>query len=132
MEKQINSILRITQFFLPLLDSIVYDSAAKLPSGLLSGNVNNLGNFDQCLAVRSPPDDTAAAAASTVRGQYCLAYLQPNVPSVVDRPRLRQLHDLVQSHSAFQSDFNDVSTYFRKRIYIYIEYIYCVPYGFPE
>lgn len=91
----------------------VYDAGAKLPAGLLSGNVNNLGNFDQCLAVVEQPsqrdDRTSDDPASVVRGQYCLAYLQPSVPSGEQRPRLRQLHDLVQSHSAFQSDFEDVS-----------------------
>jgi len=29
----------------------VYDATAKLPSGILSGNVNQLGDFDECLAV---------------------------------------------------------------------------------
>lgn len=89
----------------------MYDSAAKLPTGLLAGNINHLGNFDQCLSVHSAPstDDTATADPDAVRGKYCLAYMQPIVPSGGHLPRLRRLHSLVQSHSAFSSDFEDVS-----------------------
>lgn len=41
----------------------MYDSTAKLPSGILSGNLNQFGDFDQCLAV----------AAGPFEGKFCLA-----------------------------------------------------------
>lgn len=77
------------------------DSSAKLPSGLLNGNVNQLGDFDQCLDV--------ADSVEKIKGQYCLASLQPEVPEKFHR--MKYLHELLQSHSAFRSEFNDVSTY---------------------
>nr|CAD7441389.1 unnamed protein product [Timema bartmani] len=49
---------------------IVYDSSAKLPSGILRGNVNQLGDFDQCLSVMGSEPSTPT---DLIRGQYCLA-----------------------------------------------------------
>ncbi len=46
----------------------VYDATAKVPSGILSGNINQYGNFDQCLSVNAPN--------KVFQGKYCLAYFQ--------------------------------------------------------
>nr|CAD7402723.1 unnamed protein product [Timema cristinae] len=48
----------------------MYDSSAKLPSGVLRGNVNQLGDFDQCLSVTGSEPSTPM---DLIRGQYCLA-----------------------------------------------------------
>ncbi|CAG2059805.1 unnamed protein product [Timema podura] len=48
----------------------MYDSSAKLPSGILRGNVNQLGDFDQCLSVVGSEPSTPT---DLIRGQYCLA-----------------------------------------------------------
>lgn len=77
----------------------MYDSSAHFTSGILNGNVNQFGDFDQCLNVQGPLED--------FKGQYCLAYLQPEVPP--QYRRLKKIHNLVQSHNAFISDFHDVS-----------------------
>jgi hypothetical protein len=77
----------------------VFDATAKMPSGLLNGNVNQLGDFDECLGVEGP---------ETIRGQYCLAYLQLDIEG--SRPDLQKLHRLVHSHYAFRSNISDVST----------------------
>lgn len=84
----------------------MYDSSAKLTSGILNGNINLFGDFDQCLSIEAP----RSAADSTIafRGKYCLAYLQTNIPSST-LPKHTYLHKLLQSHSAFLSNFNDVS-----------------------
>lgn len=102
----------------------VYDAAAKLPSGLLSGNINQLGNFDQCLSVHSAAHSAPRSSVhgqtteDPVRGKYCLAYMQPIEPpnpmsaaslSSLSPSRLQRLHGLIQSHGAFRSDFDDVS-----------------------
>lgn len=57
----------------------MYDAWGKLPSGILSGNAYELGDFDACLRIAEPIDDGAAVgtAVGTVRGQYCLAQLYP-------------------------------------------------------
>lgn len=74
----------------------VYDSSAKLPSGLLNGNVNQFGDFDMCLS----------AAAPDFSGRYCLAAMQFEGP---DSPYLSALHRLAHSHFPFRSRLEDVS-----------------------
>ena len=80
----------------------MYDATAKIPSGLLNGNVNQLGDFDECLGVEG---------SEGIRGKYCLAYLQLDVDQ--SRPDLKYLHRLLHSHYAFRSNVTDVSTYFK-------------------
>lgn len=79
----------------------VHDSSAKIPSGLLSGNINQLGDFDQCLSVRSPNNEFS--------GKYCLAYVQISVPDYL--PKMKKIRKLLQAHDAFVNDFDDVSVF---------------------
>ncbi|XP_011881618.1 PREDICTED: nose resistant to fluoxetine protein 6 [Vollenhovia emeryi] len=74
----------------------MYDATAKVPSGLLSGNVNQFGDFDECLSVEGKDG---------IQGQYCLAYLQIDVDE--SRPDLKYLHRLLHSHYAFRSNMTD-------------------------
>ncbi|KAH0564337.1 nose resistant to fluoxetine protein 6-like [Cotesia glomerata] len=80
----------------------MYDATAKIPSGLLSGNVNQLGDFDECLSVNSPAEDQLYGQ---ITGQYCLVYLQINIDK--SRPDLTYLHRLTHSHYAFRSNLTD-------------------------
>lgn len=48
------------------------DASAKLPSGLLSGNVVTLGSFDQCLYVES-------TSSEAVKGKYCFGSVKVKV-----------------------------------------------------
>ena len=75
------------------------DANAKISSGILQGNANNFGNFDQCVNVVAPNE--------IFQGKYCLAQLQPSLPN--DTPHLNYLKSLVQSFEIIQSNFNDVS-----------------------
>lgn len=77
----------------------VHDSTAKISSGILNGNVNLFGDFDQCLNIEGPMDD--------LKGKYCLTYLQASIPK--NMPKLQHLSALMHSHSAFISEFDDVS-----------------------
>ncbi|XP_011304464.1 nose resistant to fluoxetine protein 6 isoform X2 [Fopius arisanus] len=74
----------------------MFDATAKIPSGLLSGNINQLGDFDECLGLEGPED---------IRGQYCLAYLQLEIDH--HRDDLKEIHRLVHSHYAFRSNITD-------------------------
>ncbi|KAK0172238.1 hypothetical protein PV328_005583 [Microctonus aethiopoides] len=75
----------------------MYDATAKVPSGLLSGNVNQFGDFDECLSVEG---------SEGIRGKYCLAFIQLNVDQ--SRPDLKHLHRLVQSHYLFKNNYTDL------------------------
>lgn len=91
-------IVFIYDFLLIIYLISVYDASAKIPSGILNGNVNQFGDFDQCVNVQG---------MEAIQGKYCLAYLQPVVPD--NLMRLKHLSSLAQSHSAFRSNFDDVS-----------------------
>ena len=45
---------------------LVFDSSSKLQAGILSGNIANFGDFDQCLSIKRGP----------VQGKYCQIYFQ--------------------------------------------------------
>lgn len=49
-----------------------FDSWGKIPSGIFNGNIQNLGNFEQCLSVRN--DDPVQGLWA---GQYCLTPILP-------------------------------------------------------
>lgn len=78
----------------------MHDASAKIPSGVLNGNMNQYGDFDQCLNVIAPNDEFS--------GKYCLAYVQLSVSDQL--PQLKHIRKLVQSHDAFVNDIDDVST----------------------
>lgn len=77
----------------------MYDASAKLSSGVLNGNVNRYGDFDQCLNV--------IAENANFQGQYCLAYIQPTVSA--DYKYLNYLRTLALSFESYKSTFDDVS-----------------------
>lgn len=78
----------------------MYDASAKIPSGILSGNVNQFGDFDSCLKV----DDQKLG----IKGQYCLTYVEMTLPPNAN-DKLKHVFDLMHSHSAFRSRLEDVS-----------------------
>lgn len=100
----------------------MHDASGKLSSGILNGNINQFGDFDQCLNIESETKtgqyfDIKTAHEDAIRGKYCLAYLEIKLPQnlLPGNEKLAKLHKLVQSHYAFQSRLEDVS----KKKYIY-------------
>lgn len=77
----------------------MYDASAKMSSGILNGNVNRYGDYDQCLGV--------VAENEEYRGKYCLAYVQPTINS--EFKFLNYLRTLALSFEAYKSKFDDVS-----------------------
>jgi hypothetical protein len=82
----------------------VYDSSAKLPSGILRGNVNQLGDFDHCLSV-------VAQENRNIVGKYCLASVdvQATALNSSDTNNLDLAVDLAQSYGFMKSSYRDVS-----------------------
>lgn len=80
----------------------MHDATAKIASGLLNGNVNQFGDYDQCLGVSEPNED--------FQGKYCLTYLQPTAPKSLRFTN--HVRKLLQSHEVFKSQFDDVSKLF--------------------
>ncbi|KAK6620386.1 hypothetical protein RUM44_006787 [Polyplax serrata] len=78
----------------------MHDSSGKVPSGLLNGNINQFGDFDQCLDVDEPQVN--------IKGKYCLVYFQiHNRESQVESSQLSKAFDLLHSHFFFRSKLTD-------------------------
>jgi hypothetical protein len=81
----------------------VYDSSAKLPSGILRGNVNQLGDFDQCLSV-------VAQENPSIVGKYCLASVdvQATALNSSGTNSLERAVELAQAYGLMKSSYRDV------------------------
>ncbi|XP_026765152.2 nose resistant to fluoxetine protein 6-like [Galleria mellonella] len=71
----------------------MFDATAKPPSGILSGNGNQYGDFDECLSVDG-----------AVRGKYCLASLQVSLTD----PKYSQIDSLIHSEHYIRSNVTDM------------------------
>ncbi|EFA04173.1 O-acyltransferase like protein [Tribolium castaneum] len=91
-EKYVEELLKFKLWALKM-----YDASAKLPTGILNGNVNQLGDFDLCLQ--------ANERRLGIRGKYCLASMQ--VEAGAASPYILALHRLAQSHHHFRSQLDD-------------------------
>lgn len=74
----------------------MFDAQAKLPSGILSGNLNNFGDFDECLASKSPD--------GSFGGKFCLASIMFDGGEFLEMIKYRIL-----ATEAYVSEFSDVS-----------------------
>lgn len=82
----------------------MYDASAKIPSGILSGNLNQYGDFTMCLNVLSEDEE--------IRGKYCLASIQFHVPK--ENEFLNRLRQQILAFEPYVNNFDDVS-YFEIR-----------------
>lgn len=79
------------------------DSWGKVPSGILRGNLNQFGDYDQCLSI-----------SDSVNGQYCLATFDVKLSS-----RLAPFDDLIHSHYEMVATFRDVSILVTRVVMLY-------------
>lgn len=99
--------------------SKVYDSNAKLPSGILHGNVNQYGDFDLCFDSES--------SHKKFRGQYCLANIQMTVTD--ELPAIKHVKETVVMQEIFKSTMSDVRSkckelnHFRHHLYPQVTFI---------
>lgn len=78
------------------------DSSAKIPSSLLRGNVNQLGDYDQCLGVLAhvKVDDNTVK----IQGKYCLA----TVDLYASHPDMKLPVNLMQARAFIRGNMHDV------------------------
>lgn len=88
------------------------DSSAKIPSGLLRGNTNQFGDFDECLGVMAHVklDENTIK----VQGKYCLAYIDLS-PS---HPGMKLPVNMMQARAAIRASMHDVSTFLIENLII--------------
>lgn len=82
------------------------DANAKIPSGLMRGNTNQLGDFDLCTKI-SQKIKISETNNMKMKGKYCLANI--DVVAVADQLRL-PVH-LIQGRNFIRSTINDVSSF---------------------
>lgn len=80
----------------------VLDSSAKIPSGLLRGNVNQLGDYDQCLGVLAYVKIDERPLK--IQGKYCLA----TVDMQASHPDMRLPVNLLQGRALIRASMHDV------------------------
>lgn len=81
------------------------DSSAKITSGLMRGNMNQLGDFDMCTSIATKVKVTQKDSVN-IRGKYCLSHI--DVTAFEDGLK-GPLH-LIQGKSLVKSSLDDVST----------------------
>lgn len=90
------------------------DASAKLPSGILRGNLNQLGDYDACLEAFARVKVHKDKPAVPVRGKYCLAEI--DFAAVAEGARY-PVH-LLQARNFIRSNRKDVGQFF----YAYTNY----------
>lgn len=81
----------------------MFDASAKIPSGVLSGNINQLGDFDECLAV----EKEYGASNEKLYGKYCLANVE--VKLVHDSVFIKDVNSRIHGRYLLTSNLYDVS-----------------------
>lgn len=81
------------------------DANAKIPSGLMRGNTNQLGDFDLCTKV-SQKIKISETNSMKMKGKYCLA----NIDVVAAADQLKLPVHLIQGRNFIRSTINDVSS----------------------
>jgi hypothetical protein len=80
----------------------VFDASAKLSSGILSGNINNYGDVDECLSINE-------VSPYTIQGKHCAIRFQTFIKNSNETPYIAFLHQLTQSFELIKSHLDDVS-----------------------
>jgi hypothetical protein len=83
------------------------DANAKIPSGLMRGNTNQLGDFDLCTKI-SQKIKISETNSMKMKGKYCLA----NIDVVAAAEQLKLPVHLIQGRNFIRSTINDVSFIF--------------------
>lgn len=84
----------------------MFDSSGKLPSSLLKGNVNQLGDFDQCISVEGRYGNERTNY--DIYGKYCLVSIDITLPQT-----MQEIDDLIHSYYVIRSKLTDVSSTYR-------------------
>jgi hypothetical protein len=77
----------------------VYDASGHFSSGILRGNGNSFGDFEECLSINNEK--------LKIAGKHCYIETQPYIEESAQY--LNHLKKLVQSHEIIKSRLEDVS-----------------------
>ncbi|XP_034249386.1 nose resistant to fluoxetine protein 6-like [Thrips palmi] len=91
----------------------MYDSSTKIPASIMAGNIQQLGNFDQCVAIRMASD----TGSDVFRGKHCTAQVSFRMPAAAGESPLGDL--LLAAATASGAAPSNTSAAF--------DWAYCVP-----
>lgn len=86
------------------------DSTAKITTGLLRGNMNQLGDYDLCTGIATKVKITNEESVK-IRGKYCLAHIEI---TAFEEELKKPLH-LIQGKGLLKSSLDDVSALFKPK-----------------
>ena len=69
------------------------DASAKIGSGILNGNINNFGDFDECLDSK----------LESFQGKYCLSEIQFEIHTHV-----KHFKNLILANEPYKNELDDV------------------------
>ncbi|XP_043502184.1 uncharacterized protein LOC122524151 isoform X2 [Polistes fuscatus] len=95
------------------------DSSAKISSSILRGNVNQLGDFDQCLGIMSHVK--MGNRTIKIQGKYCLA----NIDIHATQAEMKLPVNLMQARTLFKSNMRDPGHFVPK--FTTIRWALCLP-----
>ncbi|XP_014486528.1 PREDICTED: uncharacterized protein LOC106750595 [Dinoponera quadriceps] len=95
------------------------DSSAKIPSGLLRGNVNQLGDYDQCLGVLAHVK--VDERTIRIQGKYCLA----TVDLHASHPDMKLPVNLMQARAFIRGNMHDPGHFIPK--FTTMNWALCLP-----
>ncbi|KAK2576556.1 hypothetical protein KPH14_005229 [Odynerus spinipes] len=91
----------------------MYDASVKIPSGIITGNYKQLGNYEECLRVKSDRG---------ISGQSCSATVQFEIAKDTGAPRELDLGDLLVNVAVASN-----STKWRSGNTVTYEWMWCIP-----
>lgn len=74
----------------------MWDASSNLPNGILSGNLYDLGQFDQCLSIRESGFDRG------INGKYCLGTVSVSDDNDVYSILLRVVGNIIKNVSIYR------------------------------
>ncbi|XP_012259544.2 uncharacterized protein LOC105688083 [Athalia rosae] len=95
------------------------DASAKLPSGLLRGNLNQLGDFDQCIGVKAHVKIDEKTVK--VQGKYCLA----TIDLQATRQEMKIPVNMMQSRAFLRASMNEPAHFIPR--FTTVNWALCVP-----
>lgn len=85
----------------------MFDASAKPPSGILQGNINQYGDYDECLSINAVFKKLDSDKPSGIKGKYCLADI--DISTDLTNHSLHQAVERIKSFSFVKSTIYDVS-----------------------
>jgi hypothetical protein len=76
------------------------------PPGFVEGLYSSLGDYDECLDITSPPNESNLLNAPIIKGQYCLSKIILPFPSVESYREGEPVYKLFEFNTSYKNDLN--------------------------